>query len=51
MIKAVLSRDETSKDDADAGTTVAIATRTATQIDTVIRVAIAKAPTRPTHLP
>jgi len=52
MIKAVLSRDETSKDDADAdaGTTVAIATRTATQIDTVIRVATAKAPTRPTHL-
>ena len=35
----------------DTGTTVAITTRTATPIDTVIRVATAKAPTRPTHLP
>src|SRR6476646_6130949 len=35
----------------DTGTTVDITTSTATPIDTVIRVAIAKAPTRPTHLP
>ena len=33
------------------GTTVATTTRSATPIDTVIRVATAKAPTRPTHLP
>ena len=38
-------------DAGDAGTTVAITTSTATPIDTVIRVATAKAPTRPTHLP
>ena len=51
MIKAVLSGGGTSEDDADAvdtGTTVAITTSTATPIDTVIRVATAKAPTRPT---
>jgi hypothetical protein len=35
----------------DTGTTVDITTSTATPIDTVIRVATAKAPTRPTHLP
>src|ERR1700754_5250472 len=45
MIKAVLSGDDTSEDDADAdavgaGTTVAITTRTATPIDIAIRVAI-----------
>ena len=53
MIKAVLSGGGTSEDDADAvdtGTTVAVTTSTATPIDTAIRVATAKAPTRPTHL-
>ena len=34
-----------------AGMTVAITTSTATPIDTAIRVATAKAPTRPRHLP
>src|SRR6478752_7596940 len=34
----------------DTGTTVAVTTSTAAPIDTVIRVATAKAPTRPTHL-
>src|SRR6185369_1558832 len=34
----------------DTGTTVAVTTRTAAPIDTVIRVATAKAATRPTHL-
>ena len=54
MIKAVLSGGGTSEDDADAvdtGATVATTTRTATPIDTAIRVATAKAPTRPTRLP
>jgi hypothetical protein len=52
MIKAVLSGGGTSEDAADAtGTTVAITTSTATPIDTAIRVATAKAPTRPTYLP
>ena len=35
----------------DPGTTVAITTRTAAPITTLIRVATATAPTRPTHLP
>ena len=53
MIKAVLSgaygtsEDETSKDAVGAGTPVAITSRTATPIDTVIRVATARR--RPVH--
>ena len=48
---AVEADSRTAGDTVDTGTTVAITTRTATPIDTAIRVATAKAPTRPTHLP
>jgi hypothetical protein len=54
MTSAVLSADSFTVGDAGetgAGKTVAITTMAATPIDTVIRVAPAKAPSRPTHLP
>ena len=54
MTSAVLSADSFTVGDAGetgAGKTVAITTMAATPIDTVIRVATAKAPSRPTHLP
>ena len=47
---AVEADSFTAGDTVYAGATVATTTRTATPIDTVIRVATAKAPTRPTHL-
>jgi hypothetical protein len=51
---ALVAASRTAGDTVDAGTgtgtTVAVTTRTAAPIDTVIRVATAKAPTRPTHL-
>ena len=48
---AVEAASFTAGDTADTGATVATTTRAATPIDTVIRLATAKAPTRPTHLP
>jgi len=51
---ALVAASRTAGDTVDAGTgtgtTVAITTRTAAPIDTVIRVATANAATRPTHL-
>src|SRR5215217_3082584 len=48
MTRAVLSGGATSEDDAvGVGTTGAITTRTATPIDTIIRVATAETPTLP----